>query len=155
MEETELFPDEIHQLLRQEERNLSNYKKGLEREKMKVNSEIETLKKEVIHNIDDLKISIFAELDRIYRSYMEKYATLKAEIMEVKRMKDELEMDINRRNTHIEAKYEAPRSKDNFSGSASNANIMKSLERNNFDLKKYQMMGYIAELQREKIIPLN
>jgi hypothetical protein len=33
------------------------------------------------HNIDDLKISIFAELDRIYRNYMEKYANLKGEIM--------------------------------------------------------------------------
>ncbi len=40
--------------------------------------------------MEDLKISIFAELDRIYRFYMEKYATLKSEIMEVKRLKDEI-----------------------------------------------------------------
>lgn len=55
-----MFPEEISQLLRYEERNLSNYKKALEREKIKVNGEVENLKKEIIHNIDDLKISIFA-----------------------------------------------------------------------------------------------
>jgi WD40 repeat protein len=32
---------------------------------------------------------------------------------------------------------------------------MRSLEKNNFEVKKYQMLNYIAELQREKIIPLN
>ncbi len=32
----------------------------------------------MVHNIDDLKISIHAELDRIYRLYMEKYAMLKS-----------------------------------------------------------------------------
>lgn len=60
MDNVKLFPEEISQLLRYEERNLSNYKKALEREKIKVNGEVENLKKEIIHNIDDLKISIFA-----------------------------------------------------------------------------------------------
>ena len=49
---------------------------------------MEHLKNEVIHNIDDLRISILAELDRIYKNYMEKYATLKSEIVQIKKMKD-------------------------------------------------------------------
>lgn len=77
MEDIELFPDEIYQLLKYEERNLSGYKKTIEREKQRAGQAIDSLKKEMEHNIDDLKISIFAELDRIYRNYMEKYATLK------------------------------------------------------------------------------
>lgn len=32
---------------------------------------------------------------------------------------------------------------------------MKSLEKNTIDVKKYQMFNYIAELQREKIVPLS
>lgn len=35
-----------------------------------------------------------------------------------------------------------------------NASIMKSMEKNTLDVKKYQMLNYIAELQREKIIPM-
>ena len=87
---------------------------------------------------------------------MEKYATLKGEIMDLKRMKDELEMDIDRRNTHVVPKYEPPRGGRDGStvSAASNVNIMKSIEKNNFDVKKYQVLGYIAELQREKLIPL-
>jgi hypothetical protein len=87
LEDVELFSDEIHQLFRHEDRNLSNFKKSIEREKIKVNQEIEHIKKEMIHNIDDLKISIYAELDRIYKNYMEKYATLKGEIVGIKKMK--------------------------------------------------------------------
>lgn len=70
MEDIELFPDEIYQLLKFEERNLSSYKKAIEREKQRAGQVIDSLKKEMEHNIDDLKISIFAELDRIYRNYM-------------------------------------------------------------------------------------
>jgi hypothetical protein len=47
-------------LLRNEERNLGCYKKALEREKHRVGESIDNLKKEFDHNIDDLKISIFA-----------------------------------------------------------------------------------------------
>lgn len=77
MEDVELFPDQIYQLLRHEERNLTSYKKTIERQKYKVGQVFDSLKKQMEHNIDDLKISVFAELDRIYRNYMEKYANLK------------------------------------------------------------------------------
>lgn len=35
-----------------------------------------------------------------------------------------------------------------------NQHIMKSMEQGMFEMKKYQMLNYIAELQKEKIIPL-
>jgi hypothetical protein len=57
---------------------------------VKASQEIESMKNELIHNIDDLKISILAELDSIYCNYMTKYANLKSEIMEIKHIKDEL-----------------------------------------------------------------
>lgn len=60
MEDVELFPDEIYQLLRYEERNLSTYKKDIEKEKQKVGQAFDSLKKEIEHNIDDLKISVYA-----------------------------------------------------------------------------------------------
>jgi hypothetical protein len=156
MEEVELFPEEIHQLFRHEERNLVNYKKSIEREKAKVVQEVEHLKKEVTHNIDDLKISILAELDRIYKGYMERYATLKAEIVQIKKMKEEIEMDLNRRATGIPS-YSPKKDNSDYPkvSATSNANIMRSLEKNNFEVRKYQMLNYIAELQREKIIPLS
>lgn len=156
MEEVELFPEEIHQLFRHEERNLTNYKKIIEREKARVVQEVEHLKKEVMHNIDDLKISILAELDRIYKGYMERYATLKSEIVQIKKMKEEIEMDLNRRATTLPT-YSPKRDSDHSPAKhtpTSNANIMRSLEKNNFEVRKYQMLNYIAELQREKIIPL-
>ncbi len=104
------------------------------------------------HNIDDLKISIFAELDRIYRNYMEKYANLKGEIMEIKRMRDEIEMSIESRSGNFNSfagRGERPKGAVN-----PNSNIMKSMEKNTMDVKKYQMFNYIAELQKEKIVPL-
>lgn len=60
IEDIELFPEEIHGLLKNEERNLSAYKVAINREKDKVTHEIENLKRQIVHNIDDLKISIHA-----------------------------------------------------------------------------------------------
>jgi hypothetical protein len=72
-------------------------------------------------------------------------------------MKEEIEIDLNRRATNLPS-Y-SPKKDTDYSSTprvhtASNANIMRSLEKNNFEVKKYQMLNYIAELQREKIIPL-
>jgi hypothetical protein len=126
---------------------LSSFKKSIEREKARVVAEVEQLKKEIVHNVDDLKISVLAELDRIYKNYMEKYATLKGEIVQIKKMKEEIEMDIDRRGTGYLPRYQ---SGDSGEGVASrgvlpnNASIMRSLEKNNFDIKKSQMLKYIA-----------
>ena len=35
-----------------------------------------------------------------------------------------------------------------------NASIIKAMEKNTLDVKRYQMSNYIAELQRDKITPL-
>ncbi len=104
---------------------------------------MEHLKNEMIHNIDDLRISILAELDRIYKNYMEKYATLKSEIVQIKKMKDEMEMDIDRRSNHIVPKYSERKETQQLSHTSNN-NIMRSLEKNNFELKKYQVLNYFA-----------
>ena len=120
--------------------------------------EIEQLKKEMIHNVDDLKISVLAELDRVYKDYMEKYATLKGEIVQIKKMKEEIELDIDRRTTSFLPRYhsnETGESSRSKGGLPNNAGIMRSLERNNFEIKKSQLLNYIAELQREKVMPLH
>lgn len=158
LEDVELFSEEIYQLFRYEERNLSAFKKSIEREKARAATEIEHLKKEMMHNVDDLKISIMAELDRVYKSYMEKYATLKGEVVQIKKMKEEIELDIDRRTNTYLPRYHQPDPKEVpliLSNAPANASIMRSLEKNNFDIKKSQMLNYIAELQREKVMPLN
>jgi hypothetical protein len=117
--------------------------------------EVEQLKKEVMHNLDDLKISVLAELDRVYKDYMEKYATLKGEIVQIKKMKEEIELDIDRRGTPYLPRYLNGDAPDTAGGMPTNASIMRSLERNNFEIKKSQLLNYIAELQREKVMPLH
>lgn len=155
LEELELFPGEIQQLIKNEERNLSSYKMTIDREKNKVSHEIENMKREIVHNIDDLKISIHSELDRIYKYYMEKYATMKGEIMEVKRMRDEIEIDMSRKNRTYEPKFSGIKDKmptysekrSNYN-TDSNANVLKSMEVGLSEMKKFHMLNYIAELQK-------
>jgi hypothetical protein len=101
----------------------------------------------MIHNVDDLKISVLAELDRVYKDYMEKYATLKGEIVQIKKMKEEIELDIDRRTTSFLPRYhsnDTGESSGSKGGLPNNAGIMRSLERNNFEIKKSQLLNYIA-----------
>lgn len=62
-----------------------------------MNQEFDALKREIIHNIEDLKLSVQAELDRVYKLFMEKYAVFKTEIMEIKRLREEIETDLEMR----------------------------------------------------------
>lgn len=77
-------------LLTNEARNIKNFKDKTEREKVKVVADFEVFKKEIGHAIDDLKISMVAELDLIYKTYIEKYALMKSEIMEIRRLKKQI-----------------------------------------------------------------
>lgn len=54
---------------------------------MKVENDFTNTKMEICHIIDDLKISMQAELDNIYRLFMEKYACLKSEVQDIRRIK--------------------------------------------------------------------
>ena len=47
------------------------------------------MKREVIHHLDDVKISLQAELDQLYRGNMDKYARLRREVAAVTRLRDD------------------------------------------------------------------
>lgn len=67
-------------LLIEESNNIKSFKGRIEKEKGKVVNDMEIFKKEIIHVIEDLKISMLAELDLSYKLYIEKYAFLKSEV---------------------------------------------------------------------------
>ncbi len=78
IEDGEVFPHDMLLLLTDEARNIKNFKAKIEREKLRVNSDFDVFKKEIMHIIEDLKISIVAELDLVYKVYIEKYAMMKS-----------------------------------------------------------------------------
>ena len=67
-------------------------------------------------------------------------------------MKDEIEIDINRRNRliSVEPKYSNAKDKGRYSNDiktnnlTSNTNVLKSMEQGLFDMKKFHMLNYIA-----------
>jgi hypothetical protein len=66
-------------------------------------------------------------------------------------MRDEIEMSIENRSGNFGSFVGRGEGKGPINP---NSNIMKSMEKNTMDVKKYQMFNYIAELQKEKIVPL-
>ena len=76
----EVFPEDLLMLLIEESNNIKSFKGRIEKEKGKVVNDMEIFKKEIIHIIEDLKISMLAELDLSYKLYIEKYAFLKSEV---------------------------------------------------------------------------
>lgn len=101
--------------------------------------DFDNFKKEIIHYIEDLRLSVLAELDIIYKIYMEKYAKLKGEVLEIKRMRDEIEFEITSKGQGL--------SGNNFRSShlaSSNINTVKSIENGLKDMKKYHILNYIS-----------
>lgn len=78
----------------------------------------------------------------MYRFFIEKYASLKTEVQEVRRIRKEIEAQ--------------GRNHDFGRTGAANSNkeLVRELERDAEQYKVYRMQNYITEMQKEKLNPL-
>ena len=83
----EIFPDDLIFLLKNEEKNIGNFKQKIEKEKVRVENDFALLKTEIDHTIEDLKLTVQAELDRVYQVFISKYAEVKGEVQEIRRLR--------------------------------------------------------------------
>ena len=74
-------------MLRNEDRNINHFKEKIEKEKSKVENDFVVLKNEMEHIIEDLKISVQAELDLVYKTFITKYADMKREVQDLRKMR--------------------------------------------------------------------
>lgn len=79
-EHTDIFPDELVFLLSNEEKNINLLKEKVEREKARVENDFAIFRTEIDHIMEDVKISVQAELDLVYKTYITKYAEIKGEV---------------------------------------------------------------------------
>lgn len=83
----DIFPDDLIFLLKNEEKNIGNFKQKIEKEKVRVENDFALLKTEIDHTIEDLKLTVQAELDRVYQVFISKYAEVKGEVQEIRRLR--------------------------------------------------------------------
>lgn len=57
------------------------FKTQIAREKERVNDDMASFKTEINHTLEDLRLSLHAQLDRIYQGYIERYAKFKGELL--------------------------------------------------------------------------
>lgn len=92
--------------------------------------------------IDDLRTSLLAEMDRVYRGYVERYSLLKSEVSEFRRVKKEIELD-------RELGYPlTPRHH-------SNSRIVNEIEHDIEAHIKFKALDAAVKAQRESVIPLH
>ena len=75
---------ELLSILENERGNISKFKGRIEVEKKKVEEDFTQFRRQVDHVIEDAKLSIEAQLDQLYKVYIEKYAFLKNEIQNLR-----------------------------------------------------------------------
>lgn len=95
------------------------------------------------HVMEDLKISMQAELDKVYRFFIEKYATLKSEVQEIKKIKKEIETQ-----QISDSVYEKNIPMN------SNKELIKELTKDSKNYRLYKIQNYIVELQKKRVNPL-
>ena len=74
---TDVFPEDLVFLISNEEKNINIFKEKIEREKSKVENDFAIYRTEIDHVLEDIKLSVQAELDVTYKTYITKYAELK------------------------------------------------------------------------------
>jgi hypothetical protein len=81
---------------------------------------------------------------------LERYAQFKGELLEINRLKEEMEIEVAA--SKVMPRKNPPEGEKKLS--SSNAQVISNMERGNQDLKKTHMMNHISELQKERIQPL-
>lgn len=49
---------------------------------------------ELNHTLEDLRLSLHAQLDRVYQAYLAKIAKFKTELFDINRIKEQLEIEL-------------------------------------------------------------
>ena len=68
-EHTDVFPEDLVFLISNEEKNINIMKEKIEREKSKVENDFAIYRTEIDHILEDIKLSVQAELDLVYKTY--------------------------------------------------------------------------------------
>lgn len=93
--------------------------------------------------MEDLKLSVQAELDQVYKVFISKYAEVKGEVQEIRRLRKEIIMA----NHAGGANYHP--TKD-----TSNHDILNEIEKDAEHFRNYKVYGYLSEMQKNKINPI-
>jgi hypothetical protein len=112
-----------------------------------------SFKTEIIHILEDLRLSLNAHLDRIYQGYIERYAKFKGEIFEINRLKEQIEIECGRSFNYSSKSMRDLTNTSTLAGS--NVNTISQMETGTRELKRYHFLSYISELQKERILPLH
>lgn len=89
-----------------------------------------------------MKISVQAELDLVYKSYITKYAQLKGEVQELRMIRKDLLMNNQTGGGSL----------GNLN--VSNRNLIEEIEKDAEQMRNYKVYGYLGELQRQKLEPI-
>jgi hypothetical protein len=102
------------------------------------------IRTEIDHILEDIKISVQAELDLVYKTYITKYAELKGEVQELRMLRKEILMG----------------NQTNYSGgfpnnnSVSNKDLISEIEKDAEQMRNYKVYSYLGDLQRQKLEPI-
>ncbi|KAL4508506.1 hypothetical protein ABPG72_003810 [Tetrahymena utriculariae] len=133
------FPQYTMFLLAEEEKNLTNYRERVEKEKQKIEADFEHMKHEMNNLLDDLKIELTTGVDEHFKQFIERYKTFKSEVIEFKSIKAEL------------PSIQAPPPSQIDQKNASNVQLIKELEELRYRNQMSKLYQYIGELQKANI----
>lgn len=99
---------------------------------------------EIDHILEDVKISVQAELDLVYKTYITKYAELKGEVQELRLLRKEILM-----NNPSTQGYNY-----NHGTTVSNKDLISEIEKDAEHMRNFKVYGYLSELQKQKLEPI-
>lgn len=84
------FPQYTLFLLSDEEKNISNFKERIAKEKQRVVADIDIFKQEVVNLVDDIKQTLLEKIDEHFLEFIEKYKKFKNEVIDFKNVNLEI-----------------------------------------------------------------
>jgi len=135
----DFLPEDCLFLLGEEDNNLASFRENVEKEKAKLDSDMDIMMKDVMNIFDENKNKLQENIDLHYKNYISKYGHLKDLLIEFKNMKLDLPLKKIHPNFNLDLT------------NASNSNLIRELEDLRYQNQMSKMFNYITALQREKL----
>jgi hypothetical protein len=112
--------------LSNEEGNVEHMRKLIENEKKRVDRDFDNFIKEIIHIVEDLKLSVYAQLDCVFMGFMDIYKNMKDRVVRMKENRRKIIDSIPREESEGRSTM---RSQIMSSNNKSNINMLQELSK--------------------------
>lgn len=151
--DNKIFPNELLFLLGNEEGNVEHFRKTISEEKARVERDFQKLSQEISHILEDLKLSLTAELDILFRDFMTLYGELKHRVSRLRDVRKQV-FEAHSPSEYYHGSERRPLPKVSSSHNISNRDLLRELSQDEEYFRNQHFYESVTDAHMKSLGPV-